>query len=99
MRLAGVPLRPDRAQPELAHQPLDASASRGNPLPQQSHLQSAASIDRIVGENPVEPAQKLHFFRGPGPRLGIDAAARDPEQHALPIDGQPCCRRDHRPPL
>jgi len=33
MPLAGVPLRPDRPQPELPHQPPDAPAANRNPLP------------------------------------------------------------------
>ena len=63
MPLAGVPLRPDRPQPELPHQPPHAPAADRNPLPQQRHLQPAAAIDWVVGENPVEPLQKLEFRR------------------------------------
>src|SRR5580700_8487383 len=99
MPLAGVPLRPDRPQPELSHQPPDASAADRNPLPQQRHLQPAAAVDWMVGENPVEPLQKLEFLCGFRPRPIIKAAARNPEQRALPAYGQPCFRRDHRPPL
>src|SRR5947209_15593065 len=99
MRLAGVPPRPDRAQPQLAHQPSDAPASDGNPLAQQRHLQPPAAIHRMLGENPVEPVQQIELIRGRRPGLVIEAAARDPEQPALPVYGQPCIRRDHRPPL
>src|SRR5947209_12614326 len=80
MPLAGVPLRPDRAQPELAHQPPDAPAASRNPLPQQRDLQPAAAVDRMVGENPVEPLQKLEFLGSFRPRPVIKAAAHNPEQ-------------------
>jgi hypothetical protein len=53
--LAGVPLRPDRPQPEFPHQPPDASAADRNPFSQQRHSKSAAAADRMIGENPVEP--------------------------------------------
>src|SRR5580692_723303 len=99
MPLAGVPLRPDCPQPELPHQPPHASAADRNPIPQQRDLQPAAAVDRMVGENPVEPLQKLEFRRRFRPRPVIEAAARNPEQRALPDYGQPRLRRDHRPPL
>src|SRR6478609_5422577 len=98
MPLAGVPLRPDRPQRELPHQPPDAPAAHRNPLSQQRHLQPAAAVDRMVGENPVEPLQKLEFLGRFRPRPVIEAAARNPERRALPY-GQPRLRRDHRPPL
>src|SRR5690348_1886692 len=53
----------------------------------------------MVGENPVEPLQKLEFLRRFRPGPVIKAAARNPEQRALPAYGQPRFRRDHRPPL
>src|SRR6266480_5952928 len=99
MRLAGVAPRPDRAQPQLAHQPSDAPASDGNPLAQQRHLQPPAAIHRMLGENPVEPVQQIELIRGHRSGLVIEAAARDPEQRALPDYGQPRIRRDHRLPL
>src|SRR5437868_8547037 len=98
MPLAGVPLRPDRPQPELPHQPPDASAANRNPLSRERHLQPAAAIHRMVRENSVEPLQKLEFLPRFRPRPVIKAAARNPEQHALPAYGQPRFRRDHRPP-
>ena len=73
MPLAGVPLRPDCPQPELPHQPPHASAADRNPIPQQRDLQPAAAVDRIVGENPVEPLQKLEFRRRFRPRPVIEA--------------------------
>jgi hypothetical protein len=66
MRLAGVPLRPDRAQSKLAHQPSDATASNKDPFAQQRHLQPPAAIHRMLGENPVEPVQQIEFLRQPG---------------------------------
>src|SRR6201993_2087976 len=45
MPLAGVPLRPDRPQRELAHQPPDAPTADRNPLSQQRHLEPAAAGD------------------------------------------------------
>src|SRR6478736_3897657 len=65
------------------------SPAHRNPLPQQRHLQPAAAVDRMVGENPVEPLQKLEFLRRFRPRPVIKAAARNPEQRALPAYGQP----------
>src|SRR6201996_8740794 len=53
----------------------------------------------MLGENPVEPVQQIELIRGRRPGLVIEAAARDPEQRALPAYGQPRVRRDHRPPL
>ena len=53
--LAGVPFRPDRPQPELPHQLPDVSATDRNPFSQQRHLKPAAAVDRMIGENPVEP--------------------------------------------
>src|SRR4029077_17525569 len=97
--LAGVSLRPDRPQPELPHQPPDAPAAHRNPLSQQRHLQPAPAVDGMVGENPVDPLQKLEFLGRFRPRPVIEAAARNPEQRALPAYGQPRLRRDHRPPL
>src|SRR5260221_9031434 len=99
MPLAGVPLRPDRPQPELFHQPPDAPAANRNPLSQQRHLEPAAAVDWIVCENPVEPLHKLEFLRRFRPRPVIEATARNPEQRALPAYGQPRFRRNHRPPL
>src|SRR5438132_4376934 len=99
MPLAGVPLRPDRPQPELFHQPPDASPADRNPLSQERHLEAAAALDCMVGENPVEPLQKLEFLRRFRPRPVIEAAARNLEERALPAYGQPRLRRDHRPPL
>src|SRR5437763_2486148 len=99
MPLAGVPLRPHRPQPELSHQPPDAPAANRNPLSQERHLELAAAIDWRVGENPVEPLQKLEFLRRFRPRPVIKAAARKTEQRALPAYGQPRFRRNHRPPL
>jgi hypothetical protein len=68
MPLAGIPLRSDRPQPELSHQPPDAPAAHRNPLSQQRHLEPAASVDWTVCENPVEPLQKLEFLRRFRPR-------------------------------
>src|SRR6202012_653506 len=98
MPLAGVPLRPDRPQPELPHQPPDAPAANRNPLSQPRHLEPAAAVDRMAVKNRVEPFQKLEFLGSFRPRPVIEAAARHPEQRALPDYGQPCLRRDHRPP-
>src|SRR5580704_11710992 len=98
MPLAGIPLRSDRPQPELSHQPPDAPAAHRNPLSQERHLEPAAAVDGIIGEHPVEPFQKLEFFRRFRPRLVIKAAARNSEQRALPAYGQPRFRRNHRPP-
>src|SRR5580700_12185082 len=99
MPLAGVPLRPDCPQPELPHQPPDAPAANRNPLSQERHLEPTAAVDGMVGENPVEPLQKLEFLGRFRPRPVVEAAARNPEQRALPDYGQPRLRRDHRPPL
>src|SRR5271169_3418556 len=77
--LAGVPLRPDRPQPELPHQPPDAPAANRDLLSQQRHLQPAAAVDGMVGENPVEPLQKLEFLGRFRPRPVTKAAARNPE--------------------
>src|SRR5271169_3150826 len=99
MPLAGVPFRPDRPQPELFHQPPDAPAANQNPLSQQRHLEPPAAVYWTVCENPVEPLQKLEFLHTLRPRPVIKAAARNPEQRALPAYGQPRFRRDHRPPL
>src|SRR6202035_4504661 len=98
MPLAGVPLRSDRPQPELPHQPPDAPAAHRNPLSQQRHLEPSAAVDWTVCENPVEPLQKLEFLRRFRPRPVIEAAAPNPQQRALPAYGQPRLRRDHRPP-
>src|SRR4029079_17234812 len=97
--LAGISLRSDRPQPELSHQPPDAPAAHRNPLSQQRHLEPAAGVDWTVCENPVEPLQKLEFLRRFRPRPVIEAAARNPQQRALPAYGQPRFRRNHRPPL
>src|SRR5205814_9652376 len=78
MPLAGIPLRSDRPQPELSHQPPDAPAASRNPLSQQRHLEPAAAVDWTVCENPVEPLQKLEFLRRFRPRPVIEAAARNP---------------------
>src|SRR5256885_14399091 len=99
MPLAGVPLRPDRPQPDLFHQPPDAPAANRAPLSRERHLQPAAAIHRMVRENSVEPLQKLEFLPRFRPWPVIKAAARNPEQRALPAYGQPRCRRNHRPPL
>src|ERR1700751_1034034 len=98
MPLAGIPLRSDRPQPALSHQPPDAPAAHRNPLSQQRHLEPAAAVDWTVCENPVEPLQKLEFLRRFRPRPVIEAAARNPQQRALPAYGQPRFRRNHRPP-
>jgi hypothetical protein len=87
VRLAGVPLRPDCPQPELPHQPPDAPTADRNPLPRERHLQSPAAVDRMVGENPIEPLQKIEFLCGLRPGPIIEAAARNPEQRALPAYG------------
>src|SRR5271165_4024722 len=99
MRLAGVPLRPDGGKTQLAHQPSDAPTPDRNPLAQQRHLQSPAAIHRMLGEHSIEPVQQIEILRGRRPGMVIEAAARDPEQRALPAHGQPRVRRDHRPPL
>src|SRR5689334_16787287 len=99
MPLAGVPFRPDRPQPELPHQPPDAPAANRDPLSQQRHLEPAAAVDWTVCENPVEPLEKLELLRRFRPRPVIEAAARNPQQRALPDYGQPRFRRNHRPPL
>src|ERR1700726_2421214 len=78
MPLAGIPLRPDRPQPELSHQPADAPAAHRNPLSQQRHLEPTAAVDWMVGENPVEPLQKLEFLRRFRPRPVIEAATAIP---------------------
>src|SRR5580692_9344029 len=98
MPLAGVPLWPDRPQRELLHQPPDAPAADRNFLSQQRHLEPTAAVDRMIGENPVDPLQKLEFLRTVRPGPVIEAAARRGEQRALPAYGQPRFRRDHRPP-
>src|SRR5262249_48350554 len=77
--------------------PPDASAADRNPLSQRRHLKPAAAVDWIIGENPVEPLQKIELLLRFRPRPV--AAARNPEQRALPGYGQPRFRRDHRPPL
>src|SRR3954468_24996953 len=89
MPLAGIPLRSDRPQPELSHQPPDASAADRNSLSQQRHLEPAAAVDWTVCENPVEPLQKLEFLRRFRPRPVIEAAARNPQQRALPAYDSP----------
>jgi hypothetical protein len=38
----------------------------------------------MLGENPVEPVQQIELLRRWRPGLVIEAAARDPEQRALP---------------
>src|SRR5207248_55955 len=43
--------------------------------------------------------RSLEFLCRLRPRSIIEAAARNPEQRALPAYGQPRFRRDHRPPL
>jgi hypothetical protein len=43
----------------------------------------------MLGENQVEPVQQIDLIRGPRSELIIEAAVRDPEQPALPVDGQP----------
>src|ERR1700732_5443565 len=63
MPLAGVPLRPDRPQPELSHQPPDAPAANRNPLSQERPLEPPAAVGGVVGENPVEPLPKLGLPR------------------------------------
>jgi hypothetical protein len=50
----------------------------------------------MVGENPVEPLQKLEFLGRFRPRPVVEAATRNPEQRALPDYGQPRLQRDHR---
>src|SRR6202022_636757 len=98
MPLAGIPLRSDGPQPELSHQPPDAPAAHRNPLSQQRHLEPAAAVAWTGCKNAVEPLQKLEFLGRFRPRPVIEAAARTPEQRALPAYGQPRLRRDHRPP-
>ena len=84
MRLAGVPLWADRPQPKFAHQPSDAAPTPdGDPLAQQRHLQSTAAIHRMLGENPIEPVQKIERIRRCRSRLVVEAAARNAEQAAL----------------
>jgi hypothetical protein len=39
------------------------------------------------GENPIEPLQKIEFLCGLRPGPIIEAAARNPEQRALPAYG------------
>src|SRR6202035_4660837 len=78
MPLAGVPLRPDRPQPELSHQPPDAPAANRNPLSQERHLEPTAAVDGMIGENPVEPLQKLEFLGRFRPRPIIEAATAIP---------------------
>jgi hypothetical protein len=97
MPLAGISLRSDRPQPELSDQPPDAPAAHRNPLSQQRHLEPAAAADWMVGENPVEPLQKLEFRRRFRLRPVIEAAARNPEQRALPAYGQPRFRARSSP--
>src|ERR1700681_2223495 len=87
--LAGVPLRPDRPQPELSHQPPDAPAANRNPLSQQRHLEPTAAVDWMVGENPVEPLQKLELLGSFRPRPVVEAAARNPSSAH--------CRLTHSP--
>jgi hypothetical protein len=43
----------------------------------------------MLGENPVEPVQKIELIGRRRPRLVIEAAARDPEQPALPVTDSP----------
>ena len=38
----------------------------------------------MFGEDPIEPVQQIKFVRRRRPGPVIEAAARDPEQHALP---------------
>src|SRR5207248_8857728 len=57
------------------------------------------AVDRMIGEIPVEPLQNLEFLRRLQPPPVIKAAARKPEQRALPDYGQPRFRPNHRPPL
>src|SRR3954465_12733398 len=99
MPLAGVPLRPDRPQPELPHQPPHASAANRNPLSKEPPREPAAAVDRMVGENPVEPLQKLEFLPRFRPRPVIEAGSRTPDGPAFTAYGQPRFRRNHRPPL
>jgi hypothetical protein len=84
------------ARPPTARAYASAAGRGGGQL---RHLQPAAAVDWMVGENLVEPLQKLEFLRRFLPRPVIRAAARNPEQRALPAYGQPRLRRDHRPPL
>jgi hypothetical protein len=88
----------DRPQPELPHQPPEASTADRNPLSQQRHLKAAAAVDWIIGKNSVEPLQNIQLLRRFRPRPVVKAAARNPEQRTLPAYGQPHFRRDHRPP-
>src|SRR6202035_5210044 len=89
MRLAGVALRPDRAQSQFAHQPSDTAPTDRNPLAQQRHLQPPAAIHRMRGENPIEPIEKIDLLRRYRPALRVEAATRDPEQRALPVTDSP----------
>jgi hypothetical protein len=74
MPLAGVPLRPDRPQPELPHHPPDAPAANRNPLSQQSHLKPAAAVDGMASENPVEPFAGSGALYAYSARPGRDTA-------------------------
>ncbi len=99
MRLAGASLRSDRRQSQLAHQSSDAPTSAGNPLAQQCHLKPPTAVYRVLGENSVEPVQQIKLARQRRARPIVEAAARDPEQRALPAYGQRHVRHDHCPPL
>src|ERR1700746_2135919 len=99
MPLAGIPLRSDRPQPELSHQPPDAPAAHRNPLSQQRHLEPAAAAHWTVCENPVEPLQKLEFLRRFRPRPAIEASWRKPQKRAglwtapLPAQSSPASQK------
>src|ERR1700719_406589 len=58
MPLAGVPLRPDRLQPELPHQPPDAPAANRNPLSQEPGAGGCRSFAQIRN-----PSLRVTLFR------------------------------------
>jgi hypothetical protein len=87
-----------------AHSPCFRISRRTRRRPIEIPSRNSATCSRgcrslIIGENPVEPFQKLELLRSYRPRPVIKAAARNPEQRALPAYGQPRFGRNHRPPL
>jgi hypothetical protein len=51
----------------------------------------------MLGENPVEPIEKIELLGRRRPGMIVEAAARDREQPTLPVDGQLRVRRDSSP--
>jgi len=99
------PLRPDRPQPELPHQPPDAPTADRNYLPPARAPLAVAGCRRPDRrwKIPVGAVFRRSSSSADPSDRGrvIEAAARNLEQRrALPgFTGQPRLRRDHRPPL